>query len=74
MQIWLNQCRNYLLYNPAESDPDSDIGPGTSFESLPAGWVCSVCGAGKDLFEANSGVPGSCSIMGMGRSLSHFEE
>ncbi|OGC11135.1 rubredoxin [candidate division WOR-1 bacterium RIFOXYA12_FULL_52_29] len=38
------------VYDPAKGDPGSGVAPGTSFESLPAGWVCPVCGAGKDQF------------------------
>ena len=39
------------IYDPAEGDPDNDIPPGTSFDSLPDDWVCPACGAGKDQFE-----------------------
>ncbi len=39
-------------YDPAVGDPDSGIQPGTSFEALPDTWVCPVCGASKDAFEA----------------------
>lgn len=39
-------------YNPEEGDPDSGIAPGTAFENLPDDWVCPVCGAGKEEFEA----------------------
>ncbi len=38
-------------YDPAAGDPDNDIAPGTSFDDLPDGFVCPVCGAGKDQFE-----------------------
>ena len=38
------------IYDPMEGDPDADIQPGTAFEDLPNGWVCPVCGAGKDQF------------------------
>ncbi|MDD5757420.1 MAG: rubredoxin, partial [bacterium] len=31
--------------------PDNGIAPGTSFEQLPADWVCPECGAPKDQFE-----------------------
>jgi rubredoxin len=40
------------VYNPADGDPDSGVKPGTAFEDLPEDWVCPVCGAGKDSFEA----------------------
>ncbi len=39
------------VYDPAAGDPDSGVGPGTSFEDLPDDWVCPDCGAGKDMFE-----------------------
>jgi len=39
-------------YDPAVGDPDSDIAPGTAFEDLPEDWICPVCGASKDQFEA----------------------
>ena len=38
------------IYDPAKGDPDAGIDPGTAFESLPADWVCPVCGADKDAF------------------------
>jgi rubredoxin len=38
------------IYDPAKGDPDSGDAPGTAFESLPAGWVCPVCGAAKKDF------------------------
>ncbi len=40
------------VYDPDEGDSDSGIKPGTKFEDLPDDWVCPVCGAGKDEFEA----------------------
>jgi len=39
------------IYDPEVGDPDSGIAPGISFEELPEGWVCPICGASKDLFE-----------------------
>ncbi len=45
------------VYNPADGDPDSGIKPGTAFEDLPEDWVCPVCGAGKDAFEAMADGP-----------------
>lgn len=39
------------IYDPEVGDPDSDIPPGTPFESLPDDWFCPVCGVGKDQFE-----------------------
>ena len=39
------------VYDPAAGDSDSNVAAGTSFDSLPEGWVCPVCGVGKELFE-----------------------
>ena len=39
------------VYDPQQGDPDSDIAPGTPFESLPEDWVCPECGAEKDQFS-----------------------
>jgi len=39
------------VYDPQNGDPDHGIKPGTPFEQLPDGWVCPVCGVGKDVFE-----------------------
>ena len=38
------------VYDPEVGDPDSGIAPGTAFEDIPDGWVCPVCGVGKDSF------------------------
>jgi rubredoxin len=40
------------VYDPALGDPDTNIPPNTSFENLPADWVCPICGVGKDEFTA----------------------
>ena len=40
------------IYDPAEGDPDNNVAPGTEFANLPADWVCPVCGAAQDAFEA----------------------
>ena len=39
------------VYEEAQGAPDSGIKPGTKFETLPASFVCPVCGAGKDQFS-----------------------
>jgi len=39
------------VYDPAEGDAEGGIPAGTAFEDLPAGWVCPICGVGKDQFE-----------------------
>jgi Fe-Mn family superoxide dismutase len=40
------------VYDPAVGDPDSGIAAGTPFEKIPDEWVCPVCGASKEDFEA----------------------
>ncbi|ABK97730.1 rubredoxin [Pelobacter propionicus] len=50
MERWVCTICQYV-YDPAEGDPDNGVAAGTPFESLPAGWSCPVCGAGKDAFE-----------------------
>mgnify|MGYP005837303697 CR=1 FL=1 len=42
------------VYDPAVGDPSHDIPAGTSFEKLPDGWTCPVCGVGKDSFEEDN--------------------
>lgn len=39
------------VYDPEVGDPEAGISPETTFEELPADWVCPVCGAGKDAFD-----------------------
>lgn len=39
------------IYDPQVGDPDNGVKAGTPFESLPADWVCPVCGAAKTEFE-----------------------
>ncbi len=51
MQSWLCTICQYV-YDPAKGDPENGIAAGTPFEELPAGWVCPVCGAGKEEFTA----------------------
>ena len=38
------------IYDPVKGDPEHGIKPGTSFDELPAGWVCPQCGANKAAF------------------------
>jgi len=42
------------VYDEAEGDPDNGIKAGTKWEDLPEDWVCPVCGASKDEFEAEA--------------------
>jgi rubredoxin len=39
------------VYDPEKGDPANGIEPGTAFDDLPHGWVCPVCGVGKDEFS-----------------------
>lgn len=45
------QCPCGYVYDPAIGDEEHGVKPGTSFDDVPADWVCPVCGATKDLFE-----------------------
>ena len=40
------------IYDPGIGDPENGIAAGTAFENLPEDWVCPLCGAGKEDFEA----------------------
>jgi rubredoxin len=51
MQKYVCNVCGYI-YDPQEGDSDNNILPGTSFEDLPEGWVCPVCGVGKEEFTA----------------------
>ncbi len=35
------------IYDPSKGDPEHGVPAGTSFEDLPADWVCPICGASK---------------------------
>jgi len=50
MEKWECTACGYI-YDPAKGDPDNGVAPGTSFESLPADWVCPQCGVSKDFFQ-----------------------
>ncbi|BDV41395.1 Rubredoxin [Geotalea uraniireducens] len=50
MQRWTCTICQYV-YDPANGDPENGVAPGTPFAELPEGWVCPVCGAGKEMFE-----------------------
>jgi rubredoxin len=51
MQKYICTVCSYV-YDPEQGDPDNDISPGTLFEDLPDEWICPVCGATKEEFEA----------------------
>jgi rubredoxin len=50
MQKYVCEVCGYV-YDPAVGDPDNGVAAGTSFDALPADWVCPVCGADKDSFS-----------------------
>ena len=50
MQYAYSVCA--YVYDPEEGDLDGGIEPVTQFEDIPDDWVCFVCGATKDMFEA----------------------
>ncbi len=46
------QCKMCgYVYDPQVGDPDGKVAAGTPFADLPAGWVCPLCGAGREEFE-----------------------
>jgi rubredoxin/flavin reductase (DIM6/NTAB) family NADH-FMN oxidoreductase RutF len=53
MKKYVCQVCGYV-YDPATGDPDNGVPAGTPFEKLPEDWVCPVCGASKDQFEAEA--------------------
>jgi rubredoxin len=40
------------VYDPESGDPMNGIPPGTAFEDLPEEWVCPLCYATKEMFDA----------------------
>ena len=50
MERWICTICQYV-YDPETGDPDNNVPPGTSLEDVPEGWVCPLCGAGKEVFE-----------------------
>ena len=51
MKKWRCNVCSYI-YDPAVGDPANGVAPGTPFEKIPDDWVCPLCGAGKEEFEA----------------------
>ena len=41
-------------YDPAAGDPENGVAEKTEFEDIPANWVCPLCGASTQDFEAQS--------------------
>jgi rubredoxin len=48
MKYVCNVCG--YVYDPVKGDPDHGILPGTSFDDIPADWVCPDCGVTKEDF------------------------
>ncbi len=40
-----------FTYDEAEGYDDAGIAPGTTWEAVPASFVCPMCGVAKDMFE-----------------------
>jgi rubredoxin len=40
-----------FVYSEADGYTDDGVAPGTSWADVPGGWVCPMCGAGKDMFD-----------------------
>lgn len=38
------------VYDPAVGDPEHGVAAGTNWQDVPEGWLCPVCGVGKDQF------------------------
>lgn len=44
-----------FVYSEADGWPEQGIAPGTSWNNVPADWLCPDCGADKSVFdEANA--------------------
>ncbi len=50
MQKFVCDACGYI-YDPAKGAPDNGVEPGTSFDKVPADWVCPECGVGKEDFS-----------------------
>jgi len=44
-------------YDPAQGDPEHEVGPGIAFEDLPDSWVCPICRCRKEFFESELRTP-----------------
>jgi rubredoxin len=38
------------IYDPDTGDPEHQVAAGTSFQNIPSGWECPVCGVSVDDF------------------------
>lgn len=39
------------VYDEEKGDPENGIPAGTKWEDLPEGWLCTLCGVGKENFN-----------------------
>ncbi|MEG0764443.1 MAG: rubredoxin [Pseudoflavonifractor sp.] len=46
-----------FVYDEAKGIPGAGIAPGTTWENLPEGWVCPLCGASQAEFRAEEAAP-----------------
>jgi rubredoxin len=54
MEIEMDRYRCIVcgyVYDPKKGDVANGIKAGTTFQELPADWVCPVCGVDKNSFE-----------------------
>lgn len=40
------------IYDEAAGDPDNGVAASTQWADVPEDYACPLCGAGKDMFEA----------------------
>ena len=40
-----------FIYDEENGDPDHGVAAGTKWEDVPDGYVCPLCGVGKDQFS-----------------------
>jgi rubredoxin len=45
------KCTCGFIYDPAIGDPENNIQPGTSFETIPEDWNCPECFGWKSDFN-----------------------
>ena len=45
------ECVCGYKYDEVAGDPENGIEPGTKWADVPDGFLCPICGAGKDAFS-----------------------
>ncbi len=51
MEVYVCELCGYM-YDPKKGDIENGVEPGTDFEDVPQDWVCPLCAASKEDFEA----------------------